>query len=68
MSRLSGLVTPDLRAAIEAALAKLAPPACATPMTKHPSSTRHPTRTRSAAITARQPNATTTECWPDCAA
>ena len=68
MSRLSGLVTPDLRAAIEAMLAKLAAPGVCNPDDETPVVDKEPTRTRYAAITAASPNATTTGCSPDCAA
>jgi hypothetical protein len=67
MSRISGYLTAELRTTLEPVLAKLAPPAPATPTTKHPSSTRNPMRMRSAAITARPHNATTTHSWPACA-
>ena len=68
MSRISGLVTPELRAAIEAMLAKLAAPGACNPDDETPSWTRHPMRTRCAAITARQPSATTTDYSPGYAA
>ena len=68
MSRLSGLVTPELRAAIEAMLAKLAAPGRATPTMKPPWSMRPPMRMRCAAITDPRPSATMTGSWPDCAA
>ncbi|OOK80868.1 hypothetical protein BZL29_1836 [Mycobacterium kansasii] len=66
MSRISGMLTPELRAAVEAVLAKLAAPGRATPMTKPPSWMRRPMRMRCAVTRAVRRNATTTASLPDC--
>jgi hypothetical protein len=68
MSRISGLVTPELRAAIEAMLAKLAAPGACNPEDETPWSIRHPTRMRCGATTDPKPSATMTDCSPDFAA
>jgi hypothetical protein len=68
MSRISGMVTPDLRAAIEAVLAKLAARGRATPTTRHRWSTRSRRTMRCAVTPAARFSATTTVCWLDCVA
>src|SRR5208283_1478221 len=68
MSRLSGLVTPDLRAAIESMLAKLAAPGACNPDDETPVVDATPMRMRCAAITDPRPSETMTGCLPDCAA
>ncbi|AMC63168.1 hypothetical protein RN09_1420 [Mycobacterium tuberculosis variant africanum] len=68
MSRISGLLTPELRATIEAVLAKLAAPGRATPMTRPRSWMTHRMRTRCAATPAARRNAIMMRFWPRCGA
>jgi Domain of unknown function (DUF222) len=65
MSELHGWISPELRATLEAMLAKLAAPGmCTTPTTTPPSWTAPPPRTPSTATPVAPPNATTTDCMP----
>ena len=66
MSPISGYLTPEARATIDAVFAKLAAPGCATPTTTSRASAAHPRRPPSRATPAARASATTTPCsrWP----
>jgi Domain of unknown function (DUF222) len=67
MSRLSGLVTPDLRAAIEAALAKLAAPGACNPDDETPVVDETPDEDAVRRDHRSAAQRHTTDCSPDCA-
>lgn len=66
MSAISGYLTPEARATVDAVLAKLAAPGMANPADDTPAwpAPRH--RPRSRPTPAAPANATTTACWPRC--
>ncbi len=66
MSPLRGWLTPELRASLEAVLAKLAAPGMANPDDKMPAVDEEPSRKPSSAIPAHRPNAITTAYWLRC--
>jgi hypothetical protein len=65
MSRLSGLITPDLRAAIEAALAKLAAPGACNPEDQTPVVDTAPDEDAARRDHRSRPSATTTDSLPE---
>src|ERR1700758_2888903 len=67
MSRISGLVTPELRAALEPCSPSWPHPARATPRIRPRWSMRVPTRMRCGATTDPRLSATMTDSWPGCA-
>ncbi len=71
MSPISGYLTPEARATIDAVFAKLAAPGMCNPADESPASAAPPRRPPSRATPAASPNATTTRysppparCWP----
>ncbi len=67
MSELRGLISPELRATLEAAWAKLAAPGMCNPPTTRRVWTAPPPKRRSTVMPAAAPSVTMTACSPGCA-